>query len=140
MIDIILRVILALTGAAIIWLGLNVALGGIVTLGWQGPIDFLEVTDRAAFAAQDSHVRFLGGVWLGAGLFMLAGSIFLKQLRGVLMAIIAMIVVGGLARIAANDPGLLLGPQIAPSLLAELILFLALGLWIHRIAGKSDNA
>ena len=60
-----LRGVLAVVGAFIIFLGLNVGLGGVQTLGWQGgAADFLTVTNAAVFDVRDSHVRFIGGIWL----------------------------------------------------------------------------
>lgn len=127
-----LRAVLGLTGAAIVFLGLNVGFGGIATLGWQGSGSFLDVTDAALYAIRDNHIRFIGGVWLGAGLAMVAGAFALNRLRPVLLGIIGMIVVGGLARFSAGDLGLLTGGAIAPSLVLELVGFPLLGWWIAR--------
>ena len=64
---IVLRVVVALVGAAIVFLGLNIGLGGMRTLGWQMSPDFISITNEAAFRVQDSHIRFIGGVWFGVG-------------------------------------------------------------------------
>jgi hypothetical protein len=128
-----LKILLGLIGAVVIWLGLNVSLGGIVTLGWQGPTDFLTVRNLDAFSVQDNHVRFISGVWTGVGLFMIIGSIFLEKFKSILLALMAMVFIGGLARLTAGDPSLLMSSKIAPSLLMELIVFPLLGLWIYRI-------
>jgi hypothetical protein len=45
-----------------------------------------------------------------------------------------MIFVGGLARLSAADPDLLISAAIAPSLALELVLFPLLGLWVARSA------
>lgn len=128
-----LRGVLVLLGAVIVVLGLNVGLGGIRTLGWQGgTAEFLTVTDPAQFAVRDNHIRFIGGVWVGAGLLVLVGGVCLRQLRSVLVAIAAMVFVGGLARLSALDPALLLDPAILPSLAFELVGFPLLGLWVWR--------
>lgn len=132
-----LKIILALIGAVIIWLGLNVSLGGIATLGWQGPKDFFTISNEAAFAVQDNHVRFIGGVWLGVGAFFIAGAVWLEQLSTVLKALIVMVFIGGIARLSVADPDLLLSAKIAPSLIAELVLFPAIGLWIHKTAKRN---
>jgi len=137
---IILRIVLAIIGMVIIWLGLNVGLGGIATLGWQGPSDFFTVTDNAAFAVQDNHVRFIGGVWLGVGILFVTGAILLHRLSNVLKALIIMVFIGGLARLSIADPELLLSAKIAPSLIAELIIFPAIGLWIYHATRKASDA
>ena len=134
--NVVLRLVLSLTGLAIVFLGLNVGFGGIETLGWQGgQVDFLTITDPAVFAIRDNHVRFVGGVWLGVGLLFLAGAYSPRALKTVLIALTGLIFVGGLARLSAADASLLTGSAIAPSLLLELVLFPLLGFWIARAAG-----
>jgi hypothetical protein len=130
----VLRAVLALIGIAIVFLGLNIGLGGIQTLGWQGSGDFLTVTDEALYDVRDNHIRFIGGVWLAVGLVLLAGAVALTRLRVVLLAIVGMIFVGGLTRLSAGDMGLLASGAVAPSLFLELIGFPLLGLWIARAA------
>lgn len=134
-----LRPILFLTGLVIIWLGLNVGLGGIQTLGWQGASGFLDITDAATFAVQDNHTRFIAGVWTSVGLLFIAGTLALPQMRTVLLALIAMIFVGGLMRFTQGDSSLLFSSAIAPSMVAELIVFPALGLWIFKAARDQRN-
>ncbi len=128
-----LRLVLALTGCAIVFLGLNIALGGITTLGWQGGgTGFVTIADPVQFAVHDSHVRFIGGVWLSVGLLMLIGSFALQRMRGILIALTGMVFVGGLSRFSAFDPDVLLSAAIAPSFILELVLFPLLGLWITK--------
>ncbi|WP_342077110.1 DUF4345 family protein [Yoonia sp. SS1-5] len=134
-----LRPILFLTGLVITWLGLNVGLGGIQTLGWQGASGFLEITDAAVFAVQDNHTRFIAGVWTSVGVLFIAGAFALPQMRAVMLALIAMIFVGGLMRLTQGDSSLLLSGAIAPSLIAELILVPLLGLWIFKAAGDQGH-
>ena len=127
-----LRGVLALVGAVVIFLGLNVGLGGIQTLGWQGgAVDFFTVTNAPVFAVHDNHVRFIGGVWLGLGLLLLAGSVAFRRLRTVLVALTAMIFVGGLARLS-GDLSLLFTAEIAPSFVFEILVVPLLGLWFTR--------
>lgn len=130
----VLRALLALVGAAIIFLGLNVGFGGIETLGWQGSGAFIEITDPSLYAVRDNHVRFIGGVWLGAGLVFVLSAFLLDRMRDVLLALVGMIVIGVLARLSALEPSLLMSPEIAPSLVAELFGFPLLALWIWRSA------
>ena len=128
------RLAILAVGLVIVWTGLNVGLGGIVTLGLQGPTDFLAVTDPQAFAAQDSHVRFLGGLWLGVGLLFVAAAWRLRALRPAVQAALVLIVIGGLARFSALRPDVLFGPQIVGSFLAEVALMPLLLLWSTRVA------
>lgn len=129
---VVLRLILALCGAGIVFLGLNVGFGGIATLGWQGSPDFVVATDAYAYSVQDSHVRFLAGVWLGVGGLFLFGALLFKWLTSVLMVLCGLIFVGGLVRMSAFDSTPLLSGDIAPSLFAELFIFPGLALWIAR--------
>ena len=78
-----LRIILAIAGLAIMALGLNVGLGGIATLGWQGPTVFFTITDQDVFAVQDNHIRFIAGVWFGVGLMFVAGAVALDRFRSI---------------------------------------------------------
>jgi hypothetical protein len=128
-----LRIALAVLGAFIIFLGLNVAFGGIATLGWQGGQDaFVSVTAPDLFAIRDNHVRFIGGVWLGLGLLVLSGALAFRRLRPVLIAAMGLIFVGGLARFSAGDLSLLTSADILPSLLFELVAAPLLGLWFSK--------
>ena len=131
-----LRVSLFLTGAIVVWLGLNVGLGGFETLGWQGAKEFFAVTDPETFAVQDNHIRFIAGVWLSVGLILIAGSIALYRLRSVLIVLTGMVFVGGLMRFSSADGALLVSNSIAPSLIAELIAFPLLGFWIFKATKK----
>jgi len=128
-----LRVILFLTGAIVVWLGLNVGLGGFETLGWQGAQGFFTVSDPDTFAVQDNHIRFIAGVWLSVGLLLIAGSVALHQLRSVLISLTGMVFIGGLMRVTSADSAPLSSISIAPSLIAELIAFPLLGFWIYKV-------
>ena len=127
-----LRGALAVLGLVIVVLGLNVGFGGIRTLGWQGGlVDFLTVTDPGVYAVRDNHVRFIGGVWLGLGLVVLAGSVAFQRLRGVLVVLVGLIAIGGLARFS-GDLSSLVRPDILPSLVFELLGAPLLALWFAR--------
>ena len=127
-----LRLILMLAGAIVIYLGLDLGLGGMRTLGWQGSTDFIAVTDTGRFAVQDNHARFVGGVWLGVGLVLFFGSFAIARFRTALIAMCLLIFAGGLMRLASGDIDTILGMQVLPSMLAELILFPLLGFWLSR--------
>lgn len=127
-----LNIVVALTGIAIMFLGLNVGLGGIRTLGWQGAQEFITVTDAAVFGVQDSHIRFIGGIWFGVGATFLAGSYWLAILRPTLAILCAMIAAAGLFRLSDLRSDILLSSEIAPSVALELIGFPLLALWLLR--------
>ena len=130
------RAVLFVVGLVIVWTGINVGLGGIATLGLQGPTDFMAITDPSAFAAQDSHVRFLGGLWLGVGLLLAVAAWRLRALKPAVQVVLALIVVGGLARFSALRPDVLFGPQIVGSFLAEVALMPLLLLWSTKVARR----
>ncbi len=132
--NILLRIVLAVVGALVIFLGLNVGIGGIPTLGWQGPSDFINVTIEHLFAAQNSHVRFLGGFWLGGGLILLAAAMALGKFKSAAITVCAMAFVGGIIRVIGADTSVLFSAAIAPSLGFELVGFPLLAVWIYRSA------
>ncbi|HQZ13836.1 MAG TPA: DUF4345 domain-containing protein [Devosia sp.] len=129
-----LKVILALFGAVVIYTALNRAFGGMATLGWQGSSTFFSVTEPAAFAVQDNHTRFLGGLWLAVGVFLLLSPLRLNAARPVLYFIFAAIFLGGLARFTSLDLATTFGPGVITSLIAELVLMPILFLWLRRTA------
>jgi len=92
-----LRVVLVIAGLLIILTGLNIALGGILTLGWQGQTVFFEVTDQHSYLVQDSHIRFIGGLWLGIGLFFLVAATNVRKYKGAWFLAFALSFCGGRA-------------------------------------------
>lgn len=129
-----LRVVLLLAGAFIVFTGLNIALGGIPTLGWQGQTAFFQVTDGTAYLAQDSHVRFLGGLWTAVGIFFMVAARKPSAHKPALVLAYAAIFLGGMARFSQLEFGTLFGPDIVGSLAAELIGMPLLWLWTRRAA------
>ena len=134
-----LRIVLGLIGVFITVFGLNVALGGIETLGWEGRSDFVAVTDQSDFDIQDNHTRFIAGVWTGPGLVFLAATRWLDQLRTTLVVLSGLIFVGGLARLSSGSLSLLLSGDIVGSFLAELILAPLLAWWLIRSAPRPET-
>src|SRR6185503_18967008 len=114
-----LRIVLVLAGMSVLVTGINVAFGGIRTLGWQGERLFFDVTNETAFLAQDSHVRFLGGLWLGVGLYFIVAATNLAKHRNTLCVVLALVFLGGLARLTQVHPATTFGPRILGSFLAE---------------------
>ncbi len=128
-----LRAALVLGGAHILYTGANIAFGGIPTLGLQGATDFMTITNEPVFLAHDSHVRFLGGLWMGVGVLFLAGAARLFAMRQILKAAYALIFLGGLARLSALDPALFRTGEIGGALTAELVLMPALYFWTASV-------
>jgi len=128
--EIALRVVLAFAGAFVVATGIDFAVGGIASLGIEGPRDFFTVTNQHAFEVRDNHTRFIGGVWLGVGLVLLTAAVWLKALKPALLACIVLIFIGGIARFSAQRIDLVLGPEIVGSLIAELVGMPVLFLWV----------
>ena len=134
-----LRIVLALGGAFIVFTGVNVGFGGMATLGLQGPADFFQVTSQPAYLVQDSHTRFLGGVWLGIGALFLVSVYDLARFRPLLNLAFALIFIGGLMRFTMPRPDILFGPDIVGSLAAELIGMPLLYVWLARVVKQPDG-
>lgn len=135
-----LNLVVVIVGAAIIFLGLNVGLGGIKTLGWQTTRDFVAITDAAIFNAQDSHIRFIGGLWFGVGATFLIGGIAMRTLRPTLIILSAMIAIAGLFRLSDIDSGVIFSAAIAPSIALELIGFPLLAWWLVVSGRREDQS
>jgi len=134
----IIKTILGLTGLVAIATGANIGFGGIATLGIDGPTEFFQVSDPDTFALRDSNVRFVGGLWLGIGLLFVAATFWLDRLRQAVLAALALIIVGGLARLTAGDLTILASAKLGPSLAAELVLMPML-FWRIWAGGRSTG-
>ena len=129
-----LRVVLVLLGAASAFVAVNVAFGGLETLGWQGPTRYFEVTNHDAYLLRDSHTRFYGGVYLGIGGFMILAATNLARFRATLQVVFALVFMGGLARLTQGDLGVTFGSDLGVSTVVELIGMPALALWLATTA------
>ena len=128
--SILLKSVLALVGLAIMILGLNIGLGGIPTLGWQTSETFIAVTNETVFHVQDSHIRFIGGVWFGVGAIFLLGAGLTDRLRGTMVTLSVAIAIAGLFRLSGLDGGVVFSAAILPSLALELIGFPLWAFWL----------
>ena len=126
------RAILVIVGAVSTVVALNVAFGGIHTLGWQGTPDFFTVTDDTAFLLRDGHARFFGGTFLVLGLFLIVASFDVTRFRGGLYLAFAMMFAGGLARFTELAPQVMFGPDVLLSTTVELVLMPVLFVWLWR--------
>src|SRR5262245_39118015 len=68
------RALLVVVGLLTVLIGVNVGFGGILTLGLQGQVNFLEVTNEHAYLIRDSHIRYFGGLYGGVGLFLILAA------------------------------------------------------------------
>jgi hypothetical protein len=135
--SILLRLILALVGLAIMMLGLNIGLGGIPTLGWQTSETFIAVTNETVFHVQDSHIRFIGGVWFCVGAIYLLGAFYNDKLRTTLITLSVAIAVAGLFRLSGLEGGAVFSAAIVPSLALEIIGFPLLAWWLLQTAKQT---
>lgn len=133
------KIILVIVGGFIVFVGINVGFGGIQTLGWQVSPDFVSIADAASFKVQDSHVRFLGGLFGAMGVLILLASRNLAKYQAELRLIFIVMFVGGLARLSALQPEVLISSNIISSFLAEVLLMPILFFWLPRVIQKSDN-
>ena len=125
-----LRGVLVALGAVSAFVAINVAFGGLETLGLQGPTKYFQILDHAAFALRDSHARFYGGVYLGIGAFLILASTNLCKYRTTLNVVFAAIFLGGVARLTQLEPGVTFGKDLAVSSVIELAGMPALAWWL----------
>ena len=130
-----LNIALIMVGLAIMYLGLNIGLGGMQTLGWQTSEKFFTVTNETVFQVQDSHIRFIGGIWFSVGAIFFLGAIRLDKLRTTLIVLCAAIAFSGLFRLSSLVGGGILSGATIPSFELELIAFPMLALWLVQ-SGK----
>jgi hypothetical protein len=85
----------------------------------------------------DSHARYLSGLLLGIGLLYWSAVPWIERRTGMVRLLTAIVVCGGLARLAgvflAGDPG-----GMGWALIMELLVAPALCLWQARVAKGID--
>lgn len=113
-------------------LGLNVGLGGIPTLGWQTSDTFITVTNEVLYLVQDSHVRFIGGVWFSVGAIFCLGAFLVNKLRTTLITMCLAIALAGLFRLSGLEGGVVFSASILPSLMLEVFGFPLLAWWLSQ--------
>ncbi len=134
------KTVLFLGGAFIVITGLDTGLGGMRTLGWLGPNEFVTITDANAFSVQDNHSKFLGGLWLGVGLTFWAGFLNPVRFGQALHVAFGLIFLGGLMRVASGNPEIILSADIFGSWVAELVGMPILYVWHrHLLRGGASN-
>jgi len=134
-----LRIVLTVLGVVSAFVAVNVAFGGLDTLGLQGPTDYFRVTDQHAYAIRDSHAHYYGGVYLALGIFLVYAASDVRRFRQGLYVVFAMIVVGGLARLTQLEPHVTFGRDLLPSTLIELVGVPLLALWVAHVAHAADT-
>jgi hypothetical protein len=125
--------VLLVLGIISSFVALNVALGGLDTLGWQGASNYYEVTDDDVFSVRDSHPRFYGGVYLGIGIFFILAATNVQKYRQGLSLVFVLVFLGGLARLTQQDLDTVLGTDLVASTLVELLGMPLLFVWLHRL-------
>ena len=132
------KLVLALIGLAVVFLGADIGLGGIATLGWQIDPSFVAATLPDVFATQDSHTRFLGGVWCAVGLVFLLGAWRTELLRQSIISLCLIIALAGLFRLSGSW-AVVLSNDVIGSFLLELIGFPLLALWLAKSATSKST-
>jgi len=127
-----LRVILALVGMGFIYTGIDNAFGGIMTLGWQGLRDFAQATEPHQYLVRDSHVRFLGGVYLLMGVATALSATRPARFKAVVQLILIAAFAGGLARFSQMDVSVTFGQGVLVPLVIELAVMPLLYVWVSR--------
>jgi hypothetical protein len=135
-----LRVVLTILGAVSAFVAINVAFGGLDTLGLQGPTDYFRVTDQHAFSIRDSHARYYGGVYLALGMFVIYAARDVRRFGQGLYVVFAMIFAGGLARLTQLDAAATFGTDLLPSTVIELVGIPALALWVAKASSTTNTA
>lgn len=129
---IVLRIILGLVGLYIVLSGINIAVGGMPTLGLGGQSNFFKVTAVQPYLIQDSHIRFVGGVWMGLGFLFLISTTNVAKFKTLLLFACVLIFVGGLSRLFQMHPEITFGKNIIGPFLAEIIGTPILYTWLSR--------
>lgn len=132
-----LRVVLVLIGVGFIYTGIDNAFGGIMTLGWQGLSDFAQVTDPHQYLVRDSHVRFLGGVYVLMGVATALSATRPTQFKAVVQLILIAAFAGGLARFSQMDLSVTFGEGVLVPLVIELAVMPLLYVWVSRTIKQS---
>lgn len=128
-----LRLALILSGLLLVVIGLNLALGGIRSMGWHMPVDFMTVTDDLLFRRHDNNVRFFGGVFFALSVLVVLAGLWPRRLRWPVVAFLLAIPAGSVFRILAPGFDVFGDDYLAASILAELILCPLLALWLWRL-------
>lgn len=116
-----------------------VALGCLVPIGggargmWLGP----QMAGAAGTADLDSHFRYLSGLLLGIGLAYVTAIPRIEQHSLRFRILTAIVVAGGLGRLASLVAVGAPSVSMTAALAMELIVTPALALWQHRIARLS---
>lgn len=116
-----------------------VALGCLVPMGggargmWLGP----QMAGAAGTADLDSHFRYLSGLLLGIGLAYLTAIPRIEQHSLRFRILTAIVVAGGLGRLASLVAVGTPSVSMTAALAMELIVTPVLALWQHRVARLS---
>ena len=135
-----LRVVLTVLGLLSAFVAINVALGGIETLGLQGSKHFVQATDQKVFDVRDSHTHYYGGVYFALGVFLVIAAGNVRKYRSALTVVLSLMVAGGLARLSQGDLGVTFGKELAVSTLIELVAIPLLIVWVRHTGRANEVA
>ncbi|KPL90128.1 DUF4345 domain-containing protein [Herpetosiphon geysericola] len=127
-----LKIVLVLVGLYSLYISLDFGIGGFETLGWQGAPPHVADPNNLRFGVQDSHFRFLAGVFGTLGVCILLAVRDLAKYRLLLQTIFTAFIVGGLLRFSANNFAVLLRSEVLIALIAEIGLMLGLHWWLQQ--------
>lgn len=102
-------------------------------MGWLGIGDFIATTDAAKYEIRDNHIRFIGGIWAGLGLFMWLAAVNPMRFKQSLYLVFGLIFLAGFARFTSGNLELVFGPDILGSLVTELVGMPIFALWLSKL-------
>ncbi len=135
-----LKIVLVLVGLYSLYISIDFGVGGFETLGWQGVPPQLADPNNLRYNVQDSHFRFLAGVFGTLGVCILLAVRDLVKYRLVLQTIFSAFIVGGLLRLSANNFDVLFISELLLALIAEIGLMLGTTLVVASSLETSINA
>lgn len=139
-----LRAVLFIGGLFFVFVGLDLALGGILTADIRGErVEFFDAAtfseaNYQAYLEQDNNIRFFGGLFAALGCVLMFTSTNIRKYARELRLIFFLTIMGGFARlttvgIEGVDVSFLFNPDTRVSLALEFILIPILWIWMERL-------
>jgi hypothetical protein len=123
-------------------LRIAIALGGVVPVaaGFAGVLGAVGIAAPAGDIVADSHLRYLSGLLLAIGLAFWASIPRVERHTERFQLLTALVLIGGIARLAAALATGATARGIWLALVMELVVTPALCLWQRRIAAGAAGA